>query len=413
MAKRFLNVFLYGKKVGALTETPSSSLRFTYDENATEAISVRMPIRKETYPNSYARPFFENLTPESEIKTLIAKNIGVSENNPFSLLDKLGGDCAGAISLYRDDNVPSVNNEELVEITDSALINIIKKLPVNPLLTTDENARLSLAGAQPKFAIVCKDGKYYYPNDRFPSTHIVKVENKNSTGLLENEYFCMKLAKVLNIDVPNVELKEVNGLKYLLIERYDRVIHDDRIERIHQEDFCQILGVLSDKKYQQDGGPSIKKCYKAIQDYVSQPALNAIKFLDIIMYNYLIGNNDAHAKNFSILHLKNRDIMLSPFYDLVSTEVYPNLSHNLAMKIGDQQISDKLHLTDFGLLAKELKIKANIFSEILAGKYSNICKLAKDLAVSCNKLELTKSPIYDKLVKLITERYNKLIKETK
>ena len=92
MAKRFLNVFFYGKKVGVLTETPSSSLRFTYNENATEAISVRLPIRKETYPNSYAKPFFENLTPEAEIKTLIAKNIGVSENNPFSLLDKFHQD---------------------------------------------------------------------------------------------------------------------------------------------------------------------------------------------------------------------------------------------------------------------------------------------------------------------------------
>lgn len=411
MTKRFLNVFLYGKNVGVLTETPSSSLSFKYETDAIETVSVRMPVRKEIYRDSYARPFFENLTPEAEIKTLIAKNIGVSENNPFSLLDKLGGDCAGAISLYRDENIPTSINENLEEITEDNLISIIKKLPKNPLLISDKNARLSLAGAQPKFALVYKDGKYFYPNDRFPSTHIVKIENKNYKGLLENEFFCMKLAKELNIPVPNIDLKQVNGIKYLLIERYDREVKKDNIKRIHQEDFCQVLGFLSDKKYQMDGGPSIKKCYNAILEYVNtQLSLNIRNFLEIIMYNYLIGNNDAHAKNFSILHLKNNNITLSPFYDLVSTEIYSDLSHNLAMNIGKQKISDKVNLNDFKLLATELDKKANIFDEMLLGKFSDIYNIANNLANALNKSKLTKSVIYNDIIKLISERYTKFVK---
>ncbi len=409
MNNRSLDVFLFDKKVGRLWETQSSSLRFKYDDDAKTPISVRMPIQDEVYPNSFAKPFFENLTPEAEIKTLISKNMGVSENNPLSLLDKIGGDCAGAISLFEEGKKPVLKNNELVEIAENDFINIIKKLPNNPLLTgINEEIRLSLAGAQPKFAVVKKGDKFYYPTDNFPSTHIIKIKNKNIGFLLENEFFCMKLAKLLNIPVPEVELRYVKDIKYLVIERYDRKIEENRIKRIHQEDFCQIQGYLSDKKYQADGGPSIKSSYKAIEKYVNYSlALNIKNFVEIIMFNYLIGNNDAHAKNFSILH-RDEIIILAPFYDLISTRIYPNLAKNLAMAIGGEFSSDKIWMHNFVSLANELGLKQDIFNEILNKRFENIVSTAKNLQKDLNEHELTASPIYDKIIDLIESRIKKL-----
>lgn len=164
----------------------------------------------------------------------------------------------------------------LKKIDHEALSKIIEELPNNPLLTGMDNApRLSLAGAQSKFAVYKgTDGKYYRSDDEHPTTHIIKIANKYFNGLLENELFCMTLAKKIFKDAIDVRLDSVDGQKFLEIERFDRKFMNDRIERVHQEDFCQVLGCLSRRKYQADGGPKLSQIYNAVKEYSAQKAFD-------------------------------------------------------------------------------------------------------------------------------------------
>ena len=405
---RKLNVYLYGQKVGILSEDQLGHLLFQYETNAKSPLSVRMPVRLEIYESSYAEPFFDNLTPEGEVLEIVAKKFHVSEENTFSILDKIGGDCAGAVSLY-EGGFPSNIDNHLREIDDETLARYIDELPDNPLLTGMENApRLSLAGAQSKFAVCKINGKYCSSDDRHPTTHIIKITNKRYQNLLENELFCMKLAQRI-LSTISVELREAKGRKYLEIERYDRRINSGDILRIHQEDFCQILGVLARRKYQNDGGPKIRDCYNAILEHSSRAAADATKFVEQIVFNYLIGNTDAHAKNFSIVH-NNGEILLSPAYDLVSTEIYPEkiVSREIAMAINGKGKYEAVSKKDFLALYEQLGLNPTNTLRLTKDKFANIVKVAETVRDELNSGSLTKSEIYDSIIGILKLRVQRL-----
>lgn len=134
----------------------------------------------------------------------------------------------------------------------------------------------------------------------------------------------MELARACGLNAAPVEVGQVDGIDYLLTDRYDRIRDDDgNIRRLHQEDFCQALTIPSDTKYQSEGGPSMADCFILIRDASSAPAPDLIALLDAVIFNLLIGNHDAHAKNFSLLYMPDRSIRLAPLYDLVSTVFLP------------------------------------------------------------------------------------------
>jgi len=401
---RELNVYLCGKKIGVLYDDELGHLSFQYEADAKRQLSVRMPVRPEIYDVSYAVPFFNNLTPEGEALNFIAQFFRISKNNAFSILDKIGGDCAGAVSLY-EGSLEKNTDSQLLEIDDESLARNIDELPDNPLLIGIENSpRLSLAGAQSKFAVCKIKDKYYRSNDKHPTTHIIKIKHKYLPNLLENELFCMKLAQKI-LGTINIELCAAKGRKYLEIERYDRQIIDGEINRIHQEDFCQVLGYPAHQKYQQDGGPGIIDCYNAIINYSSQPPADANKFIYQIVFNYLIGNADAHAKNFSILH-KNENILLSPAYDLLSAEIYPRskVSRIIAMKINGKEEHDAIGKNDFIALFELLGLNATNTMRLIKDKFTNVVKTAEDLKDELNSDNLTRCDVYDSITDLIKQR---------
>jgi serine/threonine-protein kinase HipA len=159
-----------------------------------------------------------------------------------------------------------------------------------------------------------------------------------------------------------VEARIVEDIEYLQVERYDRVHQknaegDNTLDRLHQEDFCQAQGIVSETKYQKEGGPSLKQCFALLRDVSSTPVIDLSRLLDAVIYNYLVGNNDAHGKNFSLLYqgvgTAIQEIRLAPLYDVVSTTYYPELSKDMAMKIGGEYSSDKVTPKDFEQLAEE------------------------------------------------------------
>jgi len=195
---------------------------------------------------------------------------------------------------------------------------------------------------QGKLALRIDSGRFFLPLEGSPSTHILKPENPRFPGLVENEFFCMRLAAGAGLETARVEINSAPSSRFLQVERYDRrLLANSRIERIHQEDFCQALGVAPELKYEQEGGPGLKKCFELVRTISSIPGPDLLQLFDAVVFNVLIGNCDAHAKNFSLL-CDGDSIRLAPLYDLVSTRAYPALSHEMAMKIGGERNPEKL-----------------------------------------------------------------------
>jgi serine/threonine-protein kinase HipA len=204
------------------------------------------------------------------------------------------------------------------------------------MLAGEEGLRLSLAGAQDKLPVVFRDGRIGQPLNGAPSTHILKTPIHSLAESVMNEGFCLALAEAAQLEPARGFIHSVKGSRFLLLERYDRVDGAaGRVQRLHQEDFCQALGMPTEMKYQNEGGPGLAQCFGLVRRMTRPSAPQVLRLLDYVIFNVLIGNNDAHAKNFSLLH-RGKVPLLAPLYDTLSTAVYPNLMSKMAMKIGSK-----------------------------------------------------------------------------
>ena len=363
-----LDVYFYGKKIGTLTEK-NSRLSFKYNEDADTPLSVNLPLQKEAFNDKLTRSFFNNLLPEEGIREAVARYKQVSSNNPFALLKEIGGECAGAVELYPQGAKREDEPSELTPISEEKIAELLKNQAQIPLLVGEE-IRLSLAGAQQKIALAIlpeNSDNYYLPQGSYISTHIIKPQNPYFEDIIYNEYFCMSLAKLIGLPTATSFIKNFAGEFGYVVKRFDRETDSTMasgLKRIHQEDFCQAL-CMPDKKYQKEGGPSIKQCYKFIAAADFNRKADALMiFLKTIVFNFIIGNSDAHGKNFSFLH-RGGKYELSPLYDLVSTAVYPALSPNLAMSVGGEYNPNLIHRSHFIAMAKDLEIKPTMVGKII------------------------------------------------
>ena len=332
-----LTVRLNKKFVGYLEQNKLGKFVFTYDSKAKYPLSMSLPLRRDAYKDKDCRGFFEGLLPEGEqIRNFIGKKYGINPKNEFSLLQAIGYDCAGAVSFTDYEANPQSYENEFIDIkgnkfTDKTLEKYISELPQKPLLTASNGLRLSLAGAQNKMAVVLIDDVLSLPEKEIPTTHILKPTIQGITGSVENEYICLCAAKKIGLNVCEAEIRTTKNLQYLLIKRYDREILEGKIRRIHQEDFCQAKNIISAFKYEKENGIKLNDCFEIVEK-TSTPAVNKIELINRLVFNYLIGNYDAHGKNFSILY-PNNQIQLAPAYDILCTAIYPDLSQEMAMKI--------------------------------------------------------------------------------
>lgn len=340
-----LDVWLYGRRAGRL-EQVDGRMRFAYAADYVAAggapLSCSLPPGDREYDRA-AEAFFANLLPEGEVRTLVARRLGVSAGNDFGLLYAIGGDCAGAVTLLpvgvSPDDQPA--SADVRWLDEPALAAALDELPRRPLLADpDEGIRLSLAGAQDKLPVVVRDGRIGIPLGRTPSTHIVKTPIARFEDTVANEAFCLDLTRTIGLAAASAEVRQADGREFLLVERYDRRhTADGHVERIHQEDFCQALAIPPQLKYQSEGGPGLADCFGVLDDSSTDPGLDRVALVDAVTLNFLLGNHDAHGKNFSLL-LADAGVRLAPLYDLVSTVVYPGLDRKLAMAIGGEYRPD-------------------------------------------------------------------------
>jgi serine/threonine-protein kinase HipA len=361
-----LDVYLHGELVGHLIQDGSGQTDFEYlqnwlDRSGATALSVSLPLRKERFSRNECRCFFAGILPDEGKREIIARNLGISARNDYAMLERIGGECAGAVTFIPSGQPLPVRNYHYRALSSKELADIFKKLPKRPLLAGEEGIRFSLAGAQDKIAVRIEGGEISLPLGGAPSTHILKPFVERFAGVVFNEALTMQLAAAVGLPAAKVEVGTAETIEYLLVERYDRTHLQSggatTLERLHQEDFCQALNSVPEMKYQKEGGPSLNKCFAILREVSNAPAIDLARLLDTVIYNFLVGNNDAHGKNFSLLYHQvgtaNQEIRLAPLYDAISTVYYPELSNEMAMKIGREYKSERVTPADFEKLAEE------------------------------------------------------------
>jgi serine/threonine-protein kinase HipA len=361
--KRKLDVYLHRHLVGNLVQDAHGQITFDYAKTwlkdpAAIALSHSLPLTKKHFTKNECRGFFAGILPEEGKREIIAKNLGISARNDYAMLERIGGECAGAVTFMPTGIELPQREDTYRALTDKELAEILTALPRRPLMAGDEGVRLSLAGVQDKIAVHVSEKKISIPVGESPSTHILKPAIERFEGAVFNEAFCMKLAREIGMNTAHVETGRVEGIDYLLVERYDRTTASGApgasqiLKREHQEDFCQALGIVPENKYQAEGGPSLKQCFALVRDATSAPVIELQVLLDAVIFNFLIGNRDAHGKNFSFLYTGGQT-RLAPLYDLLSTSYYSELSPKMAMKIGGEYSSAKINSKHFQQLAEE------------------------------------------------------------
>jgi serine/threonine-protein kinase HipA len=366
MAKT-LDVYLHSGFVGHLTQDNGGQMIFQYaeswlDRQWASPLSQSLPLRKERFSRNECRGYFGGILPEESKREIIARNLGISARNDYAMLEQIGGECAGAVTFVPAGEPLPESDYRYRTLSSEELAAVLRELPKRPLLAGEDGIRLSLAGAQDKVAVRVDGDEISLPLGGAPSTHILKPGGDRFEGVVANEALCMKLAAAIGIPTAKVEARTVEGMEYLLVERYDRIFRADLgqepvLERLHQEDFCQALGIVSEMKYQKEGGPSLKQCFALLREVSSTPVIDLSRLLDEVIFNYLVGNNDAHGKNFSLLYrgigTDDMQVSLSPLYDSLSTVYYPEVSRTMAMKLGGQYSSEKVMPPNFEQFAEE------------------------------------------------------------
>lgn len=420
---RILDVYLCDNFVGTLTQDKSEDLEFAYDteyaNSEAKPISLLFPlpsILPLTLPVKFSpnlwkgkkvKAFFSGLLPEETVRERLAKYLGVSEKNSFALLAIIGGDCAGALALYPQGQKPSEELKEVENLDDERLKEVLELIKLRPLLAGDDGYRLSLAGAQDKLVVGFEDGKVQLIKGGAPTTHILKPMIESVQDSAYNEFFCMKLASRMGIDVAKATLHFVDDEPYYMVERYDREIGEDgKVRRIHQEDFCQALGIAPEMKYEREGGPTISVCQDLIARHMARPAVDQIKLLNIVIFNYLIGNADAHAKNFSLLYKENKP-ELAPAYDLLSTAVYSGFAEKMAMKIGGKYKPQDVYMYHFYRMVADTKAAQSAINKQIQIMTEKIIDVSITLKTELQEEGLT-SDIFEEIIKIIKERARRL-----
>jgi serine/threonine-protein kinase HipA len=408
-----LIVHLHGKRVGVL-EDDSRQLIFRYDgawlaDAGALPLSRQLPLQTEAFEGQRVSVFFGGLLPEADARDQIARNLGISANNDFAMLEKIGGECAGAISLWPDELASEHRSGANVRwLDDGEAAEIMTLLPQRPLLAGEEGLRLSLAGAQVKLPVVIdakSDGlnRLGLPLGDTPSTHIIKPEPLRFPGLAENEAWSMALARRIGLDAAEVWAERIGNLPCLISKRYDRVqgASGGIVRRLHQEDFCQALGYSSSRKYQQEGGPSLRECFQLIREWSTIPVLDIRHMLDAVIFAAVIGNADAHGKNHSFLYAQDARRM-APLYDQVCTMAWPELSTKLSMKIGSAATLAEVSPEHF----KQLCGQAKLGWPMARGRIKTMCRQIMDTTVEPKVLpELRDTTVR----KIVTKRAERLL----
>nr|WP_314093708.1 type II toxin-antitoxin system HipA family toxin [uncultured Shinella sp.] len=343
-------------------------------------VSLTMPLRSGPIAADRLLPWLANLLPETHLAE-IGQRLKVSPQDIVGLLGHIGRDTAGALSI----GAPRKPGIHLQPVPDAeALERILDELPAKPFLVGERGVSMSLAGVQEKLPVfVDEDGAISIPVDGTPSTHILKPDTKRVAGSVENEAFCLALARACELDVAEATIGTARKRRFLLVKRYDRFTDaQGEIRRLHQEDLCQLTGHFPSQKYERSStgrGVTLKRMSNAVSDLVSPSA--RLTLLDAVIFNVLICNSDSHAKNYSVLIGAGGSVKMAPLYDLMCAAVYRQVDQSLPQGVAGRFNAPDLRRADWQALADELGLSG-------ASTLRRLEKLAERVSAACDDVAL-------------------------
>lgn len=348
-------------------------LRFVYDAgwlswDGAYPLSLQMPFYRDSHGHDVVDPWLRGILPDDrDVLAQWGAEFQVSGTDTLGLLAAIGEDCPGAIQLVRPGRVDAVLQDDhrsriewLSEKDVEARLHILAQQKSAWRLASDIG-RFSLAGYQPKTALLFDGERWGVPSGRTPTTHILKPPHPRFGGLVENEHLCLKLAGEMGLATADTAVREFGQEKAIVVTRYDRRTRPDgSVRRLHQEDFCQILGVDSDDKYQNRGGPSCKDICDVLWEHSSDPVSDVRAFADAILLNWIIVGTDAHAKNYSVRLDRQEQVRLAPFYDIASFLPYVNELKRVPMsqKVGGKYRVQDVRARHWERFAEEVRLPA-------------------------------------------------------
>ena len=362
------------------------------------ALAPQFVLRPEPHLGEPVKIFFANLLPEGAALEEILSAIHMRDASPFEIIGQLGEELPGVLSVRAEGNVPS-GLQQYSPLTKEALSQRIKaRDQQKPLLTSNDQSSMSLPGAQDKLGLRydARRDRLYDSVGSTPTTHIAKPDTRlvKFQPSAINEYLCMRLAAAVKLPVPPVHLIQVPETVYI-VQRYDRIVSGEVVKCLHQVDGCQLLGLGQDWKYERQGLVSLKRIVQALRG-LQLPAKDLLSFQRWVMFNYLIGNSDAHAKNISVL-IDETGYALAPFYDLLCVQVYGD--DTLALYIGDENRYASVGAHSWEAFCEDCRfsVKATMtlfrkMAQDVAKAWAKVCAQATaDFALSQSELGLIQS----------------------
>jgi serine/threonine-protein kinase HipA len=364
-----LIAFADGLVMGSVTQAKGGQLTFSYsqdwlDSQAAYPLSISMPLATDIHGHRKIEPFLWGLLPDNGIVLgQWARKFHVSARNAFGLIANVGEDCAGAVQFVRPERLDAVRSgtpHEVQWLDETGVADRLRALRQDQSAwrTPRDTGQFSLAGAQPKTALLLENGRWGVPSGRLPTTHILKPPTGEFDGHAENEHFCLQLARSFDLPAARSEIRRFEEQVAIVVERYDRVRMARTIRRVHQEDVCQALGLPPTKKYQSDGGPGVREIAELLITVSTAPAQDTDTFVRAIAFNWLVAGTDAHSKNYAFLLSSDSRVRLAPLYDLASTLPYPGMRPiglKLAMKIGGEYRLRNIAAGQWRKLATEVR----------------------------------------------------------
>jgi serine/threonine-protein kinase HipA len=368
MAER-LAVLLYGEVVGHLDRAggltlPTFTYASSYVESGTVPLSLRLPIAERSYPAPRVEPYLRGLLPENaETRARWADRLDTAPDDIFGMLAVMGWDCPGAVQFCDPDRVSELSARagELQPVGETHIAERLRTLVEQPASWSMPGEHWSLGGQQEKFALTLIDGQWHEAHGSAATTHIVKPGIRALMHQALVEHLTMAAAEALGVDVAGSRIARFEDQWAIVIERFDRVVGQDTITRIHQEDFCQALGRLPAAKYESRGGPRLMDMIGLVRRQSSTPADDLLALADFAIVNLVAGAPDGHSKNISLLLAPDGSRWVAPLYDLATGLAYDSstVDRRVALSIGGERMVSRIRRKQWDKAAALLGVPAD------------------------------------------------------
>ena len=407
-----LDVHLYGERIGTLFPAGDNDYRFAYDPELVKRVgpgkgllSNSLPARPEPFSAAATQAYIEGLLPEGRRRERLGRELGIDATDGYLLIAELGRDCPGAVTFLPEGTpVERRDAGSIAWLTEEELAEVVKPPP--PRLFTEDcerRMRFALPGVRHKLSLIRDEvgGRWGWPEAGAPSTHVVKPDTGEYPEYIANEMFCMTVCRQVGLPIAKATVEEIAGRRCLISPRYDRIVDENlEVRRIHQETFCQALGIspFAEEETEEGEAPGFAEACGLL--HAVSRSDEVVNLLTVAFCNYMLGNGDAHGKNFALLD-RDGKWRIAPLCDLTSTVVYDEPLHT-GMVISDDY-GETAYLLELAEVCEECEFDFEVMRGLAATTATRVGMAVETIATRSKK-EGWHRPIVDKIVEIAADR---------